>query len=369
MFLVDDQYAPLTPKIKAAVAALTDKPVPLRAQHALARRPHRRQREPRRGGRAHRGPRQRAQAHEHRAVHRAFDEKCRPRRRGALPVVTFTRRRHLPPQRRRDPRLPRAARAHRRRRGRALPQGQRRPHGRPVLQRHVSVHRRLQRRHRRGHDRRRGPRAGPGRTTARKIIPGHGPLATKADLKAFRDMLVAVRDAVEPLVKAGKTLEQVMAAKPMAAFDAKWGKGFIKPDVFVGIVYADLARAPRSNQNARVLTVRAFSSALSSARAFSSSAFCFPSTRGELRSRASSASTMASATVARMNHFVGGDDVPGRLLGARVPDHVLVGGHVLVPVSPLRAVLQRRTSSSSPARRGGPGSACAAPPGRRSGRT
>lgn len=72
---------------------------------------------------------------------------------------------------------------------------------------------------------------------ATKIIPGHGPLATKADVKAFRDMLAASRDAIQPLVKAGKTLDQVKAAKPTAALDEKWGKGFIKPEVWTTVVY------------------------------------------------------------------------------------------------------------------------------------
>ena len=74
-----------------------------------------------------------------------------------------------------------------------------------------------------------------------KVIPGHGPSGNKADLKAFRDMLAASRDAVAPLVKAGKTLDDVKAAKPTAALDEKWGKGFLKPDVWVSIVYADLS--------------------------------------------------------------------------------------------------------------------------------
>src|SRR5664279_4583897 len=76
---------------------------------------------------------------------------------------------------------------------------------------------------------------------ATKVIPGHGPFATKVDLKAFRDMLAASRDAVAPLVKAGKTLDEVKAAKPTAALDEKWGKGFLKPDIWVSIVYADLS--------------------------------------------------------------------------------------------------------------------------------
>ncbi len=76
---------------------------------------------------------------------------------------------------------------------------------------------------------------------ATKIIPGHGPSGRKADLRAFQEMLVASRDAVLPLVKAGKTLDEVKAAKPTAAFDEKWGKGFMKPDSWVQIVYADLS--------------------------------------------------------------------------------------------------------------------------------
>ena len=72
---------------------------------------------------------------------------------------------------------------------------------------------------------------------ATKIIPGHGPLATKADVKAFRDMLAASRDAILPLVRAGKTLDEVKAANPTAALNEKWGKGFIKPDLWMTIVY------------------------------------------------------------------------------------------------------------------------------------
>ena len=71
-----------------------------------------------------------------------------------------------------------------------------------------------------------------------KIIPGHGPLATKADVKAYRDMLAASRDAVKPLVAAGKSLDEVKATKPTAAYDAKWGQGFIKPDLWASVLYA-----------------------------------------------------------------------------------------------------------------------------------
>ena len=75
-----------------------------------------------------------------------------------------------------------------------------------------------------------------------RIIPGHGPLSGRAELRAYRDMLVTVRDRVRALAREGKTLEQVQAAKPSAEFDARWGQGFMKPNAFVRVVYESLAR-------------------------------------------------------------------------------------------------------------------------------
>src|SRR3569833_3696536 len=59
-----------------------------------------------------------------------------------------------------------------------------------------------------------------------KIVPGHGPLATKAELAAYRAMMVAARDRIAALVKDGKSLDDVYAAKPFADFDAKM-KAFV----------------------------------------------------------------------------------------------------------------------------------------------
>lgn len=73
-----------------------------------------------------------------------------------------------------------------------------------------------------------------------KVIPGHGPLGTKAQLKAFRDMLAGIRDGVAKQIKAGKSMEETVAAKPAAEFEAAWGGGFIKTDRFVAMVYEDL---------------------------------------------------------------------------------------------------------------------------------
>jgi len=75
-----------------------------------------------------------------------------------------------------------------------------------------------------------------------RIIPGHGPVGTRADLRAYRDMLVTVRDRVKPLVQAGKTPAEVVAARPLADLDAKWGQGFMKPDKCVEIVAQSLSR-------------------------------------------------------------------------------------------------------------------------------
>ena len=75
---------------------------------------------------------------------------------------------------------------------------------------------------------------------ATKIVPGHGPLATPADLAKFRDMLVDVKARVEKGVASGKTREQFVASKPLADLDAEWGDGFIKADPFVTILWSDL---------------------------------------------------------------------------------------------------------------------------------
>jgi glyoxylase-like metal-dependent hydrolase (beta-lactamase superfamily II) len=75
-----------------------------------------------------------------------------------------------------------------------------------------------------------------------KIIPGHGPLATPKDLKAFRDMLATLRETVAKLIREGKTLEQTVAAAPTKSLDAEWGDGFLKPEQVVQMVYMDLKR-------------------------------------------------------------------------------------------------------------------------------
>lgn len=70
------------------------------------------------------------------------------------------------------------------------------------------------------------------------IVPGHGPAGTRAQLVEFRDMLVAIRDNVARLKKQGKSLAEVIAARPTAAYDAKWGGFVIDPEFFTRLVYA-----------------------------------------------------------------------------------------------------------------------------------
>jgi glyoxylase-like metal-dependent hydrolase (beta-lactamase superfamily II) len=70
------------------------------------------------------------------------------------------------------------------------------------------------------------------------IIAGHGKaVGTRAELQEFRDMLVAIRDNVAALKKQGRSRDETVAAKPTAAFDAKFGNFVIDPAFFTRLVY------------------------------------------------------------------------------------------------------------------------------------
>jgi glyoxylase-like metal-dependent hydrolase (beta-lactamase superfamily II) len=75
-----------------------------------------------------------------------------------------------------------------------------------------------------------------------KIIPGHGRIGNREDLRAYRDMLLDVQRRVEPLVVAGRTADEIARARPLADLDAKWGGGFMTPERFLAVVVADLSR-------------------------------------------------------------------------------------------------------------------------------
>ena len=74
-----------------------------------------------------------------------------------------------------------------------------------------------------------------------RVIPGHGPVASKDDLKAGRDMLATVHERLEKFRKDGASAKDVVAAAPTKDFDARFGKG-MKPDQFVEIAYTGLLR-------------------------------------------------------------------------------------------------------------------------------
>ena len=76
-----------------------------------------------------------------------------------------------------------------------------------------------------------------------RVIPGHGKLSDREGVEEYLAMLKAVHKAVAELIVAGNSVEQAVLAKPTAAFDAKWGGGFLKPDVFVGVVYDSIKRS------------------------------------------------------------------------------------------------------------------------------
>jgi glyoxylase-like metal-dependent hydrolase (beta-lactamase superfamily II) len=68
-------------------------------------------------------------------------------------------------------------------------------------------------------------------------IPGHGKIGGKAELTEYRDLLVTIYDRVAALKKEGKSLDQIIAAKPTAAYDSKWAGSFVNGDVFTKLVY------------------------------------------------------------------------------------------------------------------------------------
>ncbi len=74
------------------------------------------------------------------------------------------------------------------------------------------------------------------------IIPGHGPLSDVASFRAYRSMLQTIRDRVAPMVTKGKSLAQIIAAKPTAEYDQEWGKAFLKPAKFIELVQLGLAK-------------------------------------------------------------------------------------------------------------------------------
>jgi cyclase len=78
-----------------------------------------------------------------------------------------------------------------------------------------------------------------------KVIPGHGPVASYADLVSYRDMLKTVIKAVESGIAAKKSVAEIQATKPAAKWDTN-PDAFIKGDGFVATIYASLTAVPKA---------------------------------------------------------------------------------------------------------------------------
>ncbi|HEV7765951.1 MAG TPA: MBL fold metallo-hydrolase [Thermoanaerobaculia bacterium] len=74
-----------------------------------------------------------------------------------------------------------------------------------------------------------------------KVIPGHGPLGDRDSLRKFGEMLKGTSAAIQAALDAGKTVEQMKSEKVLAAWE-DWGKGFVKTDRFVELLHRDLSR-------------------------------------------------------------------------------------------------------------------------------
>jgi glyoxylase-like metal-dependent hydrolase (beta-lactamase superfamily II) len=78
---------------------------------------------------------------------------------------------------------------------------------------------------------------------ATRVIPGHGPLGDKASLQAFRDMLAGIRDKIRPMVKAKKSADQIVLARPTAGWDAKASADTAAAARFVRVVVNGMTQA------------------------------------------------------------------------------------------------------------------------------
>jgi len=73
-----------------------------------------------------------------------------------------------------------------------------------------------------------------------KIIPGHGPLGDKAQLASYHQMLKAAYERLRKLKAEGKTAQEAAAANPLADLEATWGDGIFKSDRWIEIIYSGI---------------------------------------------------------------------------------------------------------------------------------
>jgi glyoxylase-like metal-dependent hydrolase (beta-lactamase superfamily II) len=72
------------------------------------------------------------------------------------------------------------------------------------------------------------------------VVPGHGPVGNKQQLTEYRDMLVDVRGKIAGLKKQGRSIDEIISAKPTAAYDAKFGGFVIDGTFFTRLVHKDV---------------------------------------------------------------------------------------------------------------------------------
>ena len=239
VFVVDDQFAPLTPKILAAIAAITDKPVRFVLNtHWHFDHTGGNERMAQAGGMvvAHENVRRRMSSGQFIEFFKRDEPPSPP---GALPVVTFTDELtfhlnggeiiaiHLPGAHTDGDAAIYFRRANLVHMGDVFVR-----YGFPFIDLSTG-----------------GSLGGMVRAVDRvlglindgtRLIPGHGKVASRADLRAYRDMLATIHDRVQKQTTAGATLDQIIAAKPTRDFDAQWGQGPIKGDDFIRFAYAGL---------------------------------------------------------------------------------------------------------------------------------
>jgi cyclase len=73
-----------------------------------------------------------------------------------------------------------------------------------------------------------------------KIIPGHGPLGDKAQLQAYRDMLATAYERLSQLKEKGLSMEEAVAEKPLADLEELWGKGMFPGEKWISLIYDGL---------------------------------------------------------------------------------------------------------------------------------
>jgi len=77
-----------------------------------------------------------------------------------------------------------------------------------------------------------------------KVIPGHGALSNQAELASYLSMLTRLRDKFTAAIQAGKSADDLVAEKITADYDEKWGKGFLNPESFTRLMHSLLAVTP-----------------------------------------------------------------------------------------------------------------------------